>query len=257
MNSTSAEVATQGSEITVTAPLADQIRQWSAALDVMQAEQRALIAAGRWLTGPADVLGVIGWDRWELAHSAAVAWLLDPRMRHGLGSRLLGKLLMRCFADDPLPDLGTAWCETEVPRGGSRIDILAHADGLTLVIENKVDALENSDQCETYFDYFHDDPGARFIFLTPTGDAPTTARSEAANAAWRALSYRDLLDDLKSVLAGTGRVVEQIVRLFTDSRSEIPLHQQCGGNGPHVFVAVDQDRTLGLRRCRDQGIDQR
>jgi hypothetical protein len=187
---------------------ADEIGKWSTALEAMRQEQRALIADGRWLSGPADLLSVIGWPRSELAHSAAIGWLLDPQMRHGLGSRFLKKVLKRCFegefTDESLPDLGTAWCEREVPCGERRIDVLVHADGLTLVIENKIDAFENPDQCETYFQCFREDPGARFVFLTPTGYPPATAHSVEAKAAWRPLSYRDhVLLDLRAVLAAT------------------------------------------------------
>jgi len=88
-------------------------------------------------------MGVIGQERQELAHSAAIAWLLDPRMPHGLGSRLLSALASSCYPDEAFAELGQAWTDREVARANARIDILVHGPNVTLVLENKVDALES------------------------------------------------------------------------------------------------------------------
>jgi hypothetical protein len=83
--------------------------------------------------------------------------------------------------------------------GDSRI---AQAPGLTLIIENKVDAVESPGQCDLYYRLFGDEPGARFIFLSPRGRAPLTASGPAA-VAFVALSYRAVADALRSVLEDT------------------------------------------------------
>jgi hypothetical protein len=176
--------------------------RWESALLEMQAEQRALREAGRWVGGPYDLLSIISYARNELVHSAAVSWLLDPGMRHGLGTRVLEFVLEHCFPDDHFSDLALANVYTEVTREQSRIDILVEAPGLTLIIENKVDALESSGQCDTYFRLFGDEPGARFVFLSPQGRAPTTATGPAAEA-FVPVSYRAIADALRRALDET------------------------------------------------------
>jgi len=72
---------------------------------------------------------------------------------HGLGSRLLSALASSCYPDEAFAELGQAWTEREVARENARIDILVHGPNLTLVLENKVDALESEGQCDTYYDF--------------------------------------------------------------------------------------------------------
>jgi hypothetical protein len=82
--------------------------------------------------------------------------------------------------------------------------------GLTLVVENKVDAVEGWRQCDTLFERFS---GARFVFLTPTGRAPQTATGAAAPA-FSVVRYCDLRTILEralldSVSDGPGRRVTE------------------------------------------------
>lgn len=178
------------------------VGRWAKTLAKMQNEQRALRAAGLWVGGPTDLLSAVGQARSELVHSAAIAWLLDPAMHHGLGTRMLVHLLKRCFKDDQFADLTQASVYTEVTRGAARVDILVQAEGITLVIENKVDAPEGIDQCDAYFRLFGNDPGARFVFLSPDGRRPQSATGLAAEA-FRPLGYREIMADLNAVLACT------------------------------------------------------
>ena len=176
------------------------ITAWETRIYGMVQDQRELRHAGRWVGGPRDWLGVIGRGRHEVTHSAIVAWLLDPGMRHGLGARFLERTLGHCFKDGAFGDLTTARAETEVTRGQGRADIVVWADEFTLVIENKVDALEGDDQCEYYFRAFADEVNPHFIFLTPDGRAPTSVSEEAAEA-YESLSYLDIAEFLEASLA--------------------------------------------------------
>lgn len=175
---------------------------WAEAMAAMVDEQAALLAAGRWTRGPADLLSVVGVDRAEAVHSAAVAWLLDPRMRHGLGSEFLSRMLRRCFPGDTFTRPEGARCEREVLRGAVRADIVVRGDEWTVVIENKIDAGESDGQCDAYHDLFCEERGAHYVFLTPSGRSPATATGEAAEA-FRPLGYRAVLEDLQGALAAT------------------------------------------------------
>lgn len=176
--------------------------EWTTAIAEMSAERGALRAAGRWVGGPDDLLAVVGMHRNELVHSAAVAWILDPRMRHGFGVEFLRRFLLRCFPDEKFAGLESARCEREIQRAQARVDILIWADEWMVLVENKVDAAEQPDQCDTYHHLFGDETGAHFVFLSPTGRSPYTATGDAAGA-FRSLSYRAIRDDLRATLAAT------------------------------------------------------
>lgn len=179
---------------------------WEPALRRMTDDEARLRAEGRWVHGRDDFLGVLGLERDEVRHSRMVAWLLDPCATHGLGDRVLAGVLRTAFGDD-LPDavlasLGAARSTCEVVRGDARIDVLVRSGALTLVIENKVDAAEGAGQCDAYHALFRDEPGARFVFLTPTGYAPRSASGDAREA-FRPMSYGALRDLLASALGAT------------------------------------------------------
>jgi hypothetical protein len=174
---------------------AAEVAAWANTLDRMTVEQDSLRTAGRWMRGRDDFLGVLGLHRHEVWHSRMLAWLLDPCGHHGLGSRVLSALLQRAFGGDTAraesARLALAEPTCEEARDGGRLDIIVRAPGLTLIIENKVDAVEAPGQCDAYFGSFGQEPGAQFIFLTPTGRPPGSASGLAAEA-FASVSYRDI-----------------------------------------------------------------
>lgn len=182
------------------------IPEWTRALAAMQAEQARLVEAGAWVRGPHDLLTLIGQERRETYHSAMLAWLLDPMAAHGLGTRTLRSLLAIVDAR-PERELASPWAirtRCEVARAHSRADIVVEAPGLRVVVENKVDAPEGDRQCDRLHEDFQEDRReVLFIFLTPTGRRPTSATGAAADA-FRAVSYRALLQALERHLDPEG-----------------------------------------------------
>jgi hypothetical protein len=161
---------------------------WEVELSSMAAEQDLMVRDGRWVSGPEDMLSIIGRSRREIYHSAILAWLLDPLARHGLGISLLQSLLAECGRNVGSDELRTVRCELEVQEDKTRADIVVSGPGFTLVVENKVDAGEQDRQCDRLFERFGGDPGTLFVFLTPTGCTPNTA-TEAAMDAFKPMSY--------------------------------------------------------------------
>ena len=107
--------------------------------------------SGEWIIGRPDLLGIIGRSRRELDHCAVIAWLLDPRGAHGLRTHFLEELLRKAFPkapDFPPDDLALAWTETEVTRSTSRADIVVYLPEAIVVIEAKIDADEQDEQCD-------------------------------------------------------------------------------------------------------------
>ena len=173
------------------------VEGWEASLKAMTAESNHLRAAGSWLTGPADFLGVTRRSRHELTHSAMLGWLLDYAGRHGLGNRLVVALLrhigLEVGADHHFV------VRLEVAGGTAVADLVLSSGELKVVIENKLDAIEQPWQCERLAD---DHPEAQaLIFLTPTGRAPATARAEDP---WHSVRWSLIAKLLEEALRDSG-----------------------------------------------------
>jgi hypothetical protein len=133
------------------------------------------VEEGRWLRGRDDFFGVLRLQRKETLHSAAIAWLVDPAARHGLGVSFLQALLGHLFPGEDFAQLHAARAVCEVTRGPCRADIVIELAGVVVVVENKVDAIESPRQCAILHEQFGPEPNTRYVFLTPDGRAPETA----------------------------------------------------------------------------------
>lgn len=170
---------------------------WETDIARIAAEHDTLVTSGRWVVGVDDILTIVRRAHLEAHHSAMIAWLLNPLGKHGLGTALLDRLLQYCGVYNS-PALRRANVVLEVQRSGTRADIVVFAPGTTLVIENKVYAGEQERQCDRLHEHFGEDPGAVFLFLTPTGRTPSTATG-LVRATWTSLSYPHLADMIEAV----------------------------------------------------------
>lgn len=154
-------------------------------------------AGGQWIRGHEDLLGALVLGRSELAHSAALQWLLDPLGAHGLGGSLLRRLFRHLDAVVPADhELVRAKVRREVVHPLGRADLIVDVVGARIVIENKIDAAEQPAQARRMVEAFDTD-NAYFVYLTLHGGAPATA--QGVEDRWVAWSYRTLapwLDDL-------------------------------------------------------------
>jgi hypothetical protein len=173
-------------------------KQWQAALEEMKEEYDRLVIEGKWISGPGDLLGVLGRSRRELDHSRILAWLLDPAGAHGFRDSFLTAVLSRCYPSESYPDgeLLSMTTRLEAVRPNSRADIVASNQRLTLVFEVKVDAYEQVDQCLRLFQDWDREPDPHFIFLTPSGRTPGTAADD-----FRPLSFSQVKEILRQCLA--------------------------------------------------------
>jgi len=199
------------------------VERWEAEFRGMEQAHAALQDQGLWIIGPSDLISVLGRHGDELAHSAIVAWLLDPIRTHGLRRALIESLWNHLWRDRPPPP---GRVRVELERWDSvdmatRADILVWVGDALVVIENKVWSPEGVDQCERLFERWEgqrDD--VRFILLSPSGDAPITATSENARSAWTSLSYRDLVRLVEEVAADSpalDEVAESTVRQYVST----------------------------------------
>jgi hypothetical protein len=114
---------------------------------------------------------------------------------------MLQVLLQTVGIDPPPADVAAARVRTEEVRGQRRADIYVALPGHTIIVEAKVDAIENPHQCRDTFRLFQNDEGARFVFLHPAGLAPETAGEGLP--AFQTLSFHTLRDALAAALRET------------------------------------------------------
>jgi hypothetical protein len=175
---------------------------WQSRFEELRLEYHRIRASGGWLRGPSDLFGVVGLARSELAHSAVIAWLLDPEGRHRMGRAFLDNLVTENLPGLDPHTFDVRAIEREVIRFETIADIVVFGDTATIVIEAKVDAAEGVRQCDRIYERFSMDPGARFLFLTPTGYPPFTATDDA-HQAFLTLSFGDIARALERAIDGT------------------------------------------------------
>src|SRR3954451_9728360 len=136
-----------------------------------------------------NLFEAIGAVRQELRHSDFLAYLLDPGQSHGLGCIFATRLLQRALGSSSSADLTlrpvdlALWNldDLQVHREWRNIELLLVDDTnrVVVVIENKIDSAEHSDQLGRYWDIVAAEyPGYRAVglFLTPDGLEPSDER---------------------------------------------------------------------------------
>jgi hypothetical protein len=151
-------------------------------------------------------------DQHEIRHSNVLAWLLDPKQTHGLGSvflrRFLSSILLKRSGDSgPLSAARIElldFTDIEVRREWRNLDLLIidRRNEFVVMIENKVYSGEGIGQLKRYRELIAQEfPGFKRIcvFLTLLGEEPDQVDDKEEYISW---SYAD-------VLATAGQVVDQ------------------------------------------------
>ncbi|WP_296012617.1 PD-(D/E)XK nuclease family protein [uncultured Adlercreutzia sp.] len=153
-----------------------------------------------------NIFDVLKAARTEIRHSNVLSWLLDPNENHGLGAQVLQGFIQYTadtlandeLFSDLLMDLGGF----TIQREWRSIDILAMSEEqqYALVIENKIDSVEHSNQLNRYRDIVEQtfpDWRIRYVYLTPQG----TESSDSQH--WLAMSYEDVLETIQPIVEET------------------------------------------------------
>jgi hypothetical protein len=141
-----------------------------------------------------NIFESIGIVRHELRHSDFLAFLLNPHEVHGLGDIVVKRLLESVLSveggsESPISAVEIALWDLDtisVQREWRNIDIVLTDEGhkMVIIIENKLDTSEHSNQLRRYWRSVHDAyPDWRMIglYLTVDGDAPSDERYIALN----------------------------------------------------------------------------
>ena len=180
------------------------LADWKEAMSEMRHQHNRLVSDGLWVSGPSDFLDIIGLARNENTHSRMLEWLLRPTARHGLGCGLVRRLVERCTGEPASAPVEVRKVVFSVWRNRREADLVVWGQNFTLIIENKVDAPEQDDQCDDLYENFKNEIKPLFLFLTPNGSRPFTATTPEAQRAFRALSWPEVRAMLEAALNESG-----------------------------------------------------
>lgn len=148
-------------------------------------------------------------DRMEIRHSNMLSWLLTPYANHGLGDKLLKKVLIYATSGTNIDLMGGLQPvnialmnldDVQVYREKLNIDILiiSEKNKLLCAIENKIGSGEHSNQLNNYREKLlenYQDYNYILIYLSPEG----TEASDNEN--WVSMSYNYVIQELDSILS--------------------------------------------------------
>ncbi len=156
------------------------------------------------LRNPVSLFGTLDLGLHEVAHTRALAWLMDPRNTdHGFRSTLLDPFLKRIgsWKGDAQLDLATVSVQPEKwdKEDRSRFDIYIEGERILaggvrtkweVFVEAKINAEEGEDQCARYEREAAPGRESLFVFLTPDGRRPDTAGRKQN---WEPISFIELI----------------------------------------------------------------
>ncbi|HTW49622.1 MAG TPA: PD-(D/E)XK nuclease family protein [Acidobacteriaceae bacterium] len=178
------------------------------------------------LSGRFNFFEALGAVRAERRHSCFLRFLLDPKANHGLGDRLLKLVLQTAVQNEPTVapitpidldcyDLSQAELRLEYEN----IDILIfdEKNGLCVVIENKVDSTQHSDQLARY------DRIAKqhFPHCTTMGVYLTASGEPSEHSNYASMTHGEIKRLVETVLANPNLHVEPDVRFAISQYTEV------------------------------------
>lgn len=174
--------------------------------------------------GRFNLFEALGVARAEIRHSNCLAWLLTPSESHGQGDLFLKAFLMDVLRRarqqgvpppvSPVELDGADLRGVQVRREWRRIDlaVTCESPSFVVVVENKIDAGEHSNQLERYETIVAAElPNVPtlFVLLTPGGESATRER-------WVTYSYADLHRCLSRTHRASAGAIGGDVGVFLD-----------------------------------------
>ena len=171
-----------------------------------------------------EAMGVV---RQEMRHSDFLAFLLDPQQNHGLGDTFLKRLLQKALISagsslTPITPIDLdVWSldQVLVLREWRNIDIVIidESNKLVIILENKINSSEHSDQLRRYYEVAQQHyPDSKIIglFLTPEGEEPSHDRYLPVNYGQICRLLENLIESRASTL---GADILTVIRHYTQT----------------------------------------
>lgn len=133
-----------------------------------------------------NIFKALAVERMELKHSNFIAYLLNPNSNHGINDIFIKKFLRDIFSDSKADERSIFDVDSinlnsiEIRREWRNIDILIILNDDIIVIENKVDTMDHSNQLKRYkkiVDENFQKLKKHYVFLTPFGYEPDNEES--------------------------------------------------------------------------------
>lgn len=186
----------------------------------------------------------------EIRHSNFLAWLLNPKGTHGLGSKFLTLVLSDILLDERAANISVTSIgnlnldNAVILREWKNIDILIKVDDLIITIENKIWATESQHQLGKYenlIDQEYTTKSKVYVFLTPFGDESSMSHKYVNYSYGRILwilqlimtSYADRISS--SVLVYLADYVETLKLTFMGNGEINTLARQVYLNHKELF----------------------
>ena len=162
-----------------------------------------------------NIFRALSIERKELRHSNFIAYILDPRENHGLKDIVLRKLLRDIFSESKVINRTIFDADyidlhnIEIRREWRNIDILIILNDDVILIENKVDTVDHSNQLKRYHKIAEEafpNKCRHYVYLTPFGSDPqdVEARDSYINHSYIQIS----------------EIIESILKLYNNSISQ-------------------------------------
>jgi len=159
-------------------------------------------------------------SRTEIRHSNFLGWILDPKGTHGMGELFLRKFLRDIFSDEKITSYsqfdvdGFDLRDVEIRREWKHIDILVIHSEFVVVVENKIDSTDHSDQLKRYrntVEEYFPEHNKVYVYLTPYGNDPNDSE---AGKVYVNYSYEFLSDALERILQIYGESLSNKVVIY-------------------------------------------
>lgn len=153
-----------------------------------------------------NIFRALAIERREIRHSNFLSYLLDPGESHGLREIVLRKFLRDVFSDTKIKGRTLFDADTldlrvvEIRREWRNIDLLIILPEDVIVVENKVDSLDHSNQLARYrriADETFPMKRRHFVYLTRFGNDP---ESQDQCDVWVNYSYAQIAEILEIIL---------------------------------------------------------
>lgn len=220
-------------------PIPESIDDWERDARAMVAEVDELRRQGRWRTGSRTLMHALGIHHRETHLTAALAWILTPDGWHGLGERvLLGLLSELGCSDTSIAYPVSVVTEEFTPDLETRADVVVRFPGRTVLIEAKVFAGEQPDQCDRLSEgWGGDDPV--LVFLTRAGHQPSSAPESVQK--WKLLAWKRVADIVRTAVDEVPDCTPGVRELLAtlDEYGGQPTH---GTDGKVAFYLRHRDR---------------